>query len=69
MFSKYGSLIKKSNTNSINIQTTKIDKKFEQKNSKTKNLSNLNFGIKSNSVKSERKISQDEMGTSRALSK
>ena len=69
MFSKYGSLIKKSNTNSINIQTTKIDKKFEQKNSKTKNLSNLNFGMKSNSVKSERKISQDEMGTSRALSK
>ena len=42
MLSKNGSSIKKSNTNSINNQTTKVDNKFEPKNVKTKKFTNLN---------------------------
>ena len=50
--------IKKSYTNSLNLQPTQIGKKLERKESVTKRLNSINFGIKPNI--SESKINQEE---------
>ena len=61
-FNKYGSSIKKSYTNSINIQQNKVDKKSD-KNPSSKRLTGLFIGLRSNALQGESKSNQEEIST------
>ena len=62
-FDIYGSFIKKSYTNSINIQQNKVDKKADPKIPSSKRLTGLFIGLRSNALQGESKNNQEEISS------
>ena len=62
-FNKYNFSIKKSFTNSINLQQNKSDKKADQKNPSSKRLTGLFIGLRSNALQGESKSNQEEISS------